>query len=71
MPDEVVITTTFGTSQWTHTTTDRQLHTLQQSPFPPFTLQPFNWNLRSLMFRVAATTALADGDLSDHESLRF
>jgi hypothetical protein len=55
----------------THTTTDRQLDSLQQSSRPPFFLKPFNRNLRQPAVRIAATTASADRDLPDHQALRF
>jgi len=53
------------------TTTDGQLDSLQQSPFPPFVLQPFDRNFGQTTFDIATATASADGDLPNDEALRF
>jgi hypothetical protein len=47
------------------------LNSLQQSSFPPFSLQPFHWNFGQTTLDIAATAAPTDRDLSDHEALRF
>ena len=53
------------------TTTDGQLDSLQQSPFPPFGFQPLYGNFGQTTLHIAATTPSADRNLPDHEAFRF
>jgi len=54
-----------------YTTADGQLNSLQQSPFPPFILQPLDRNFGQIALDIAATAPSTDRNLSDHEALRF
>jgi hypothetical protein len=52
------------------TTANGQLNSLQQSTFPPFSLQPFHRNFGQTPLDIAAT-ASTNRDLPDHQALRF
>jgi hypothetical protein len=47
------------------------MDSLQQSPFPPFVLQPFDGNFGQTALDIATATASADRNLPNEEALRF
>jgi len=67
VPDEVVITTTFGTS---HGPTQPLTVNCTRFSNPRFR-QPFHRNFRKATFDIAAAAAPADRNLPDHKALRF
>jgi hypothetical protein len=68
VPYEVVITTTFGTSQGPTQPLMVNWTRFRSPPFPPFTLQPFHRNLGEPPLDIAATAASADRNLPDYEA---
>src|ERR1017187_5260139 len=70
LPDELEITTTFGTSHGPTQPLMVSWTRLHRSPIPPFILQPFHRDFWQTALDIAATTASTDRNLADHETLR-